>query len=368
VNLNQRYGALLSSGSYLENAQFVSDTRRFIVGRGYNAARGRFEVFVLDMGAEWIGRLTWLGTLGGPSSMATSVSDNGVVVGSSMDSARRWRAFRWTSSGGMQPLGVLGTLAGSYAWGVSSDGSVITGYSVDSAGRTFGFRWTQAQGMQALTPLSGGIFTQGGAVSGDGAFLVGSSRDGRGRWQAVRWSALGAAQGLGTLGGATSFATAASNDGSVVVGYGANASGEWRAFRWTPTTGMRDIGTLGGKESIAYGVSADGRTIVGISRDGSGRWQGFRWRDGAMQPLGAMTARSVSADGAVVVGSANGMAMLWDTQSGLRPLQLEYAPLLSPGSTLIEAYAISPNKRYIVGFGYNAQTRRREAFLLDREP
>lgn len=131
---------------------------------------------------------------------------------------------------------------------------------------------------------------------------------------------------------------------------------------------MQDLGTLGGAESLAYGVSADGQAIVGISRDAQGRWQGFRWTQaGGMQPLGQMTARSVSADGKLVVGSGNGLAMLWDA-SGLRPLQQEYAPIVGAGNMLIEAYAISPNARYIVGFGFNAQTGRREAFLLDTEP
>jgi hypothetical protein len=39
--------------------------------------------------------------------------------------------------------------------------------------------------------------------------------------------------------------------------------------------------------------------------------------------------------------------------------------LLTPGSILWEATSISPDGRYIVGLGYNAATRRWEAFLLD---
>jgi probable HAF family extracellular repeat protein len=366
TDLNQRYSALLSAGSFLEDAQFVSETRRFVVGRGYNAQRQRYEWFVLDMGAEWIGRLHWLGTLGGRASMATGVSDSGVVVGSSQDAAGRWRAFRWTPSGGLQALGVLGALTGSYATGVSSDGNRVSGYCTDSAWRTFAFLWQNGQ-MQTLPTLIGAGNSMATAVSGNA--VVGTTRNSSGRWQAVQWNALNMAASLGTLGGRDSYATALAADGGTAVGYGADAAGNLRAFRWTQASGMQPLGTLGGRESIAYGVSADGRFIVGVSRNASGRWQGFRWsQSDGMRALGLITARAVSADGAIIVGSGGGVAMLWDSLGGLRPLQLEYAPLLSTGSTLLEAYAVSPSGRYIVGFGYNAQTRRREAYLLDTAP
>jgi hypothetical protein len=46
-------------------------------------------------------------------------------------------------------------------------------------------------------------------------------------------------------------------------------------------------------------------------------------------------------------------------------LNITYASLLTPGSFLWDARAISPDGRYIVGSGYNAATGRSEAFLLD---
>jgi hypothetical protein len=46
-------------------------------------------------------------------------------------------------------------------------------------------------------------------------------------------------------------------------------------------------------------------------------------------------------------------------------LNTTYASLLTNGSVLIETRAISPDGRYIVGWGWNAATRRYEAFLLD---
>jgi hypothetical protein len=49
----------------------------------------------------------------------------------------------------------------------------------------------------------------------------------------------------------------------------------------------------------------------------------------------------------------------------MEDLNTTYASLLTNGSVLIEARAISPDGRYIVGRGWNATTGRDEAFLLD---
>jgi probable HAF family extracellular repeat protein len=51
----------------------------------------------------------------------------------------------------------------------------------------------------------------------------------------------------------------------------------------------------------------------------------------------------------------------------MEDLNLTYAHLLTNGSELYRAYAISPDGRYIVGQGYNAATGRDEAFLLDTQ-
>jgi probable HAF family extracellular repeat protein len=171
---------------------------------------------------------------------------------------------------------------------------------------------------------------------------------------------------LGTLGGGSSAAYGVSADGAVVVGVS-----NGRAFRWTASGGMQDLGTLGGWESEAWGVSADGSVVVGSARNAAGRFRAFRWTvDGGMQDLGTLggsgsEAYGVSADGAVVVGVSNGRAFRWTAAGGMENLSTTYACLLTDGSTLIKANAISPDGRYIVGTGYNAATERHEAFLLD---
>jgi probable HAF family extracellular repeat protein len=141
-------------------------------------------------------------------------------------------------------------------------------------------------------------------------------------------------QDLGTLGGSGSAATGVSADGSVVVGVARNAAGQARAFRWTEAGGMQDLGTLLlGGSSRASAVSADGSVVVGVARNAAGKWRAFRWT----------------------------------AAGGMEDLNLTYAHLLTDSSELLEANAISPDGRYIVGSAYNAATRRFEAFLLDTQ-
>jgi probable HAF family extracellular repeat protein len=94
---------------------------------------------------------------------------------------------------------------------------------------------------------------------------------------------------------------------------------------------MQDLGTLGGNRSEAWGVSADGSVVVGWAFNAAGQVRAFRW-----------------------------------TQAGgMEDLNQTYASLLTGGSELFTASAISPDGRYIVGQGFNAATSGFEAFLLD---
>jgi probable HAF family extracellular repeat protein len=275
-----------------------------------------------------------LGTLGGDWSEATGVSaDGSVVVGWARNAAGQWRAFRWTAAGGMQDLGTLGGW-GSGAEAVSADGSVVVGRAWNATGQWHAFRWTAARGMQDLGTLPGGDGSVAYGVSADGSVVVGWARNAAGQWRTFRWTAAGGMQDLGTLGGWGSAAYGVSADGSVVVGWAENSAGQWRAFRWTAAGGMQDLGTLpGGDESWAYGVSADGSVVVGGG--GEGIWQLYVFR--------------------------------WTASGGMKDLNLTYAHLLTDGSVLLGARAISPDGRYIVGRGYNAATGRPEAYLLDTQ-
>jgi probable HAF family extracellular repeat protein len=115
----------------------------------------------------------------------------------------------------------------------------------------------------------------------------------------------------------------------VVVGRSTNAGNLRRAFRWTPAGGMKDLGTLGGVESAAYDVSGDGSTVVGDASTASGSSRAFRWTlAGGMKDLSA----------AYSVGS---------------------------GSYFQYANAISADGLRVVGYGYNRQKSRYEAYATN---
>jgi probable HAF family extracellular repeat protein len=320
---------------------------------------------------SWSQSLTWLGTLGGSFSRANGVSDNGVVVGD-IDANFRVRGFRW-QNGVMQLLGDQPDVIVSSARGVSADGSVVVGDMNLGAAGIRAYRWQNGV-MQDLGSLSSVAYARALGVSADGSVIVGDSRLTTGDFRAFRWQ-NGVMQNLGTLTFGNSQANGVSADGAVVVG---TANNNFRAFRWQNGT-MQDLGTLGGTDAAAFAVSADGSVVVGTAQNAQSRSIAFRWQNNTMQALGTLgrqssLARAVSADGTKIVGWARNedasrqTGFLWTPTDGMQDLNILYANLLSPRSSLTDPLGISPNGRYIVGQGFNGQTNRFEAFILDTVP
>ncbi|MCX7688372.1 MAG: hypothetical protein N2045_10415 [Fimbriimonadales bacterium] len=312
--------------------------------------------------AGWSQSLTWLGTLDGTASLAEDVSADGkVVVGAVYNASGYVRAFRWTQATGMQDLGTLGGQE-SWALGVSADGSVVVGGAYNASNQYRAFRWTAATGMVDLGTL-GGRTSWANDVSANGRVVVGTAQHTGGFYRAFRWTQETGMQNLGAPG---VIARGVSANGAVVVGELA-----YHAFRWTQATGIVDLGTLGGSGSSAWGISVAGTMIVGWAHDTRGRQRAFRWTQAeGMRDLGVDGFPSdISADGSVVVGTSGNYAFHWcaDTDR-VQSLNITYASLLTNGSYLRAATAISPDGRYIVGWGYNGVTRRQEAFLLDTCP
>src|SRR5262249_33242554 len=126
------------------------------------------------------------------SSAANAVSADGSVIVGRTGSGADDVAFRWTTGGGMQSLGVLSD-GRSEARAVSADGSVVVGVSGKEAGSCSNltsphcgptppppgteqaFRWTGATGMVGLgtLPISPAVGTEALDVSADGSAVVG---------------------------------------------------------------------------------------------------------------------------------------------------------------------------------------------------
>ncbi len=282
-----------------------------------------------------------LGVLPGhTSSYATAVSnhnnvDTCIVVGTSGNT----RAFSWTRPTGMQPLSNEQIFAISRAWDISARGNAVVG----SIPYGYWFYWTP-QGYQVFWWYASDAL----AISPDGNFVAGWHAPSEGNpnnivfpfvWYPNGWqylpspSASGSAIPYGiSFNGNAVVGKAFSNsipDWSAAIYWSRNQQGSW-SWQYIP----RPSGIPSSAPSIAYDVSGDGRLVVGAFRDQQGNWRAFLWHAG--------------------------------DSSGWKDLNVLYSNLLSPGSRLIEAYAISTNGRYIAGYGYNAQTGHNQAFVLDR--
>ncbi len=324
--------------------------------------------------AQGAGRLVWLGTMGAQSSWVADVSDDGqVVVGWITVKKGRGKqdyAFRW-DKGIMRQLEGIGENE-SQALAVSANGSIIAGWTRDSMGQAQMCIWEN--GSFRMLNVPAGQQGMVSSISPDARVIVGNVMV-AGKWRAVRW-VNGQLRDLGSLGGDESLAFAVSATGRVIVGWARASDGKWYAFRWEQGT-MRNLGTFAKAPSIARSVSADGRVVVGGATTVDRHRHAFRWENHTLTDLGTLggkhsEARAVSADGQVVVGWAmteegEKHAFRWTQQRGMEDLNEMYAHLLTDGSILTVAIALSPDARFIVGNGWNAKTGRQEAFWLDTQ-
>jgi len=301
--------------------------------------------------------LIWLGTIGGNGSVANAVSaDGSVVVGTADDSNGNPRAFRWTAATGIQDLGTLGG-DWSEATDVSADGSVIVGWSYDSNSIYRVFKWTEATGMQ---DIGAGDYSKAYGVSADGSMIIVDIYP-----SAYRWTQTGGLEDLGTLGGNSSSASDISADGSYICGFSYVSAGDPYAFRWTEGVGMGQIGTF---YSFGRGISDDGKTITGDETGSAGIHKAFRWTQSGgfeFNIAGNFSqGNAVSGNGSIIVGDNGGGAFQLSSLGGLEELNQVYASLLSPGSDLYTALAISSDGQFIVGQGTNGATSQNEGYLL----
>lgn len=250
------------------------------------------------------------------------ISDDGrVILGKVNDG---W--FLWSAAQGFRKV----SLAGSYPLGLSGDGSTVMGYRYLAGGTSQAFRWTSAGGVQNLGLLPGDSHSHPNDVNFDGSVIVGNSENNNYEVHAFRWTASTGIKSLNVSSDQESCATDVSADGRTVAGQ-SKTSGTTSVFRWTTSSGRQSLGSLPDAEGsylefgCIYGaissdlnnrpiMSDDGNVIVGLSAYGE---KAFRWTPAnGMQAIPiAPRLLSVSRDGEVV-GSGR-PAQRWSVTGGL---------------------------------------------------
>ena len=315
---------------------------------------------------------------GSPNALS---ADGTVIVGQFTPAgATDVHAFRWTEAGGQVDLGLLAGFDESGATSVSADGSVVVGFAGQFFRMPPPWRWMAQTGMVPLFPIPAGFFSGAATdISADGAVVVGSINGanlpgGVGFFEPFRWTAATGIVPLGNLGAPQTTGAAVSANGAVVVGF-SNFGSHVEGFRWTAQTGMVGLGTVPSfPNSMASDVSADGTVVVGTFAVNFAEAPAFRWTaQEGMVSLGDFSggqfetsARAVSADGSVIVGSAragnpgvdplqDSSAFIWDAVHGVRALRdvlLEQGTDVT-GWHLSYPFGMSADGHVIGGVGIN---------------
>jgi probable HAF family extracellular repeat protein len=343
--------------SFKVGSATLSDDGQVLAGRGDS---GFSMLWTASGGAQTV-----------PMAYANGISGNGQVVFGT-DAGFPGQANRWSrSSQSAEGLGYLpASFQGSFAFAANTDGSMIAGATFTNGG-TRAFRWTSSGGMQdlgVLNPSGAYRASEAYGASGDGSVIAGYSTIGdEGTVRAIRWTSSGGLQNLGTLAGdTTSWANGVSKDGTTVIGRSTNDGYVNHAIRWTEGAGMVGLGELAaGYESDARGANADGSLIVGTAGVLAGN-RAFIW-SAAMGmvdlnaylsqkhfDLGGVTftdALTISADGSTILANGFTVQAFDDGMGGTYDQQVN-------GSYLINLPA--PGAAALVGLA-GLMARRRKA-------
>jgi probable HAF family extracellular repeat protein len=312
--------------------------------------------------------LVCLGDLGGGSSYASGINDNGQVAGYSIASDGATYAFLY-ANGKMTNLGALGG-TGSKATGINNSGEVV-GYFFTSTGATNGFLYADGTMGNIGTLSSSENYCVAAAINVSGE-MAGWSMPATGTVNAVA-TPRGSLSSLG----ANSYAFGINKLGEI-VGISQVTGGNPTAFLYASGTTV-NLGTLGGSSSYANAINDSGQ-VVGNSSTSNGSVCAFLYSGNSMTNLGTLPDDLGSQANAInnagtVVGVSNGTqsrAFVYSPQTGMLSLNTLYQGLLVSGQTsqpgfmsLTTAQAIN-NSGQIVGTGtyWNGTTQLTEAFLL----
>ena len=317
----------LPGGAVASGASGVSSDGRFVVGSSSSsrteAQPFRREAFLwseedgmiplgLDPAAFQAG------------SLALGVSDDGRVVAGSVQVGGqfdgRFNPFVWTREDGFRILREIAPgLSSGWPHSVTGNGQFLVGHLFDPHARiTRGFRWSPTGGIEPLDVLDLDISvptSQAHAVSRDGSFIAGYStlteEDGVARYQSVRWDRDLTLLPLGpfTPEPTSHQARGISEDGSVVVGmrFCGSALG---GFRWTEDDGFQALSC----DATIVGVSGNGLVSLDfkghlyLETEGPFDVMDILVEHGVIDAENRpeLNASAISADGTTIVGTLRG--------------------------------------------------------------
>jgi probable HAF family extracellular repeat protein len=250
-----------------------------------------------------------IGTLGGATSLARAVNDNGQVVGEALTATNREHAFLWTLNGGTTDLGTLGGDHSS-ALAINATGQVVGISQITGNAAQHAFSWTASGGLVDLGTL-GGTRSEAVRVNDQGT-VIGTITTADNRQHAFVWTQIGGMVDLGTLGGESSWASDINANGHIVGSY--TAAGVTRAFYWSPTNGMIDLGTPGGMRADASSINDDG-VVAGVLWSPATGSQPFTWTyNGGVVTLPRLGGTIVEMRGLSAAGDAIGSASTTNNQ------------------------------------------------------
>lgn len=343
--------------------------------------------------------LVTLPTLGGTAGFAYGVNDRGWIVGdANLPGNKVTHATIWIN-GRVTDLGTLGGPSSAINWSVKGDRGEVAGVSQvkqkDPLREKFcpdlgtnhiciGFRWRDNV-VTALPTLGGnnaeptGVNNRGDVVGiaenavQDPSCVAPQVLD----FYATVWQRNGTTLTLPPFAGdSVSGAIAINNRGQVVGGSGSCAQPFGPSLSWVKhallwqTGSAIDLGNLGGTEFNGATAINDREQVVGLSGlPGNTTFHAFLWQSGVMTDLGTLPGDAFSVafglnNKGQVIGescdaSGSCRAFIWQNGS-MTDLNL----LVPPRSHLYLTYGGDINDSgSIVGYGYDMKTGRSPAFL-----